>query len=136
MLLSLGMLLKENRQRFIVGAALASFAVLILFFNIRQMGEDNFRILDNNQEHNKRRARRCSLFIEALAANPDKQDSLNSNIQILDELHAYKGATQYNVIRESGKAYTISYLGITAGDNMNSFCYNRLKYCQKSSTEP
>src|SRR5690606_24604205 len=65
---------------------------------------------------------------------PEKQDSLNCNIAIADELHAYKNATQYNVIKEAMKAYTNKLMiGITtAGDNMNSFCYNRLKYCQKS----
>ncbi len=93
-----------------------------IYINIRQMGEaDTFRILDNNQEHSiSGELGDGSIFIEALAANPDKQDSLNSNIQILDELHAYKNATQYNVIRESGKAYTNKLcLGITT------------KYCQK-----
>ena len=44
-----------------------------------------------------------------------------------------KNASQYNTIKESGKAYRNSMcIGITtAGDNMNSFCYNRMKYCQK-----
>jgi phage terminase large subunit-like protein len=128
---------KSGSKIYIVGAALRQALQSFNFinFNIRQMGEeDSFRILDNNQEHSiSGELGDGSLFIEALAANPDKQDSLNSNIQILDELHAYKNATQYNVIRESGKAYTNKLcLGITtAGDNMNSFCYNRLKYCQK-----
>ncbi len=128
---------KSGSKIYIVGAALRQALQSFNFikFNIRQMGEeDSFRILDNNQEHSiSGELGDGSLFIEALAANPDKQDSLNSNIQILDELHAYKNATQYNVIKESGKAYTNKLtLGITtAGDNMNSFCYNRLKYCQK-----
>ena len=128
---------KSGSKIYIVGAALRQALQSFNFinFNIRQMGEeDSFRILDNNQEHSiSGELGDGSIFIEALAANPDKQDSLNSNIQILDELHAYKNATQYNVIKESGKAYTNKLtLGITtAGDNMNSFCYNRLKYCQK-----
>lgn len=128
---------KSGSQIYIVGAALrqALQSFNFILFNIRQMGEaTNFRILDNNQEHSiSGELGDGSIFIEALAANPDKQDSLNSNIQILDELHAYKNATQYNVIKESGKAYSNKLcLGITtAGDNMNSFCYNRLKYCQK-----
>lgn len=128
---------KSGSKIYIVGAALrqALQSFNFILFNIRQMGEeDNFRILDNNQEHSiSAELSDGSIFIEALAANPDKQDSLNSNIQILDELHAYKNATQYNVIKESGKAYSNKLcLGITtAGDNMNSFCYNRLKYCQK-----
>lgn len=128
---------KSGSKIYIVGAALRQALQSFNFinFNVRQMGEaDNFRILNNNQEHSiSGELGDGSIFIEALAANPDKQDSLNSNIQILDELHAYKNATQYNVIKESGKAYSNKLcLGITtAGDNMNSFCYNRLKYCQK-----
>lgn len=128
---------KSGSKIYIVGAALrqALQSFNFILFNIRQMGEaTNFRILDNNQEHSiSGDLGDGSIFIEALAANPDKQDSLNSNIQILDELHAYKNATQYNVIKESSRAYTNKLcLGITtAGDNMNSFCYNRLKYCQK-----
>lgn len=128
---------RSGSKLYIVGAALRqalqSFGFIL--FNIRQMGEeDSFRILDNNQEHSiSGEFDDGSIYIEALAANPEKHDSLNSNIQILDELHAYKNATQYNVIRESGKAYTNKLcLGITtAGDSMTSFCYNRLKYCQK-----
>src|SRR5690606_8559788 len=98
-----------------------------ILFNLRHMGEaDNFRILNNNQEHSiSGELGDGSIFIEALAANPDKHDSLNSNIQILDELHAYKTPKQYNVIKESGKAYTNKIcIGITtAGDDMSSFCY-------------
>ena len=54
-------------------------------------------------------------------------------IQICDELHAYKNAKQYNVIKESGKAYTNKLcIGITtAGDDPNGFCAQRLRYCQK-----
>ena len=99
------------------------------------MGEaDNFRVRDNNQESSIiGDLGDGSLHIEALAANPDKQDSLNCNIAIADELHSYKRATQYNVIKEAMKAYTNKLMiGITtAGDNANSFCYHRLVYCQK-----
>lgn len=128
---------KSGSKIYIVGAALrqAQQAFNFINFNIKQMGEaDNFRILDNNQEHSiSGDLGDGSLYIEALAANPDKQDSLNSNIAIADELHAYKTPKQYNIIKESMKAYTNKLMiGITtAGDNMNSFCYNRLKYCQK-----
>lgn len=106
-----------------------------ILFNLRQMGEDNnFRILDNNQEHSiSGELSDGFLYIKALAANPDKQDSLNCNVGIADEIHAYKTPKQYNIIKEAMKAYTNKLvIGITtAGDNMNSFCYNRLKYCQK-----
>ncbi|HZH60214.1 MAG TPA: terminase large subunit [Metabacillus sp.] len=104
-------------------------------FNLEQMGEkQNFRVIDNNQEHSiSGEIGDGSLFIQALAANPDRQDSLNCNIAIADELHAYKTPKQYNIIKEAMKAYTNKLMiGITtAGDNMNSFCYQRLQYCKK-----
>ena len=128
---------KSGAEIVIVGEklkqALQSFNFLL--FNLRNLGEENsFRILDNNQEH--------SIYgdfgngymrIETIAGNSDRMDSLNTLIQILDELHLYKSASHYNTIKESGKAYRNSLcVGITtAGDNPNSFCYNRLKYCQK-----
>jgi phage terminase large subunit-like protein len=99
------------------------------------MGEkDGFRVIDNNQEHSIRgNLGDGSLFIQALAASPDRQDSLNCNIGIADEIHAYKTPKQYNIIKEAMKAYTNKLMiGITtAGDNVNSFCYQRLVYCKK-----
>lgn len=113
--------------------ALQSFNFLL--YNLEQMGEvDNFRILDNNQEHSISGDLEDGFMrIETIAGNSDRMDSLNTLVQILDELHLYKNASQYNTIRESGKAYRNSLcIGITtAGANMNSFCYNRLLYCQK-----
>lgn len=45
--------------------------------------EENFRILNNNQEHSiTGDMGDGSIYIEALAANPDRQDSLNCNIAI------------------------------------------------------
>ena len=128
---------KSGSTIYIVGAALrqAKQSFDFINFNLKQMGEEeNFRILANNQESSiSGDLGDGSIHIEALAANPDKQDSLNCNIAIADELHAYKKATQYNVIKEAMKAYTNKLMiGITtAGDNQNSFCYNRLVYCQK-----
>lgn len=122
---------------YIVGAALrqASQSFDFITFNLDEMGErENFRIRNNNQEKSiVGDLGRGSLHIEALAANPDSQDSLNCNVAIADELHAYRSPKQYNVIKESMKAYTNKLMiGITtAGDNMNSFCYNRMVYCQK-----
>ncbi len=113
--------------------ALQSFNFLI--YNVNQMGEaDNFRILDNNQEHSiTGELGKGFMRIETVAGNSDRMDSLNTLIQILDELHLYKSASQYNTIKESGKAYRNSMcIGITtAGDNMNSFAYQRMVYCQK-----
>jgi phage terminase large subunit-like protein len=99
------------------------------------MGEEsNFRIIDNNQEHSiSGQIGDGSIYIQALAANPDSQDSFNCNIAIADEIHAYTKAKQYNIIKEAMKAYSNKLMiGITtAGDNMNSFCYRKLQYCMK-----
>lgn len=112
--------------------ALESFD--FISFNLEQMGEkESFRVIDNNQEHSiQGDLGDGSIFIQALAANPDRQDSLNCNIAIADEIHAYKTPKQYNIIKEAMKAYTNKLMiGITtAGDNMNSFCYKRLLYCK------
>ena len=122
---------------YIVAAALKQALECFNFirFNIKYMGEDDtFRILDNNAEHSiTREFDNGSVRIEALASNPDKQDSLNANLAILDEIHAYKTPKNYNLFKEMMKAYTNKLLiGITtAGDNMNSFCYRKLKYCKK-----
>ena len=128
---------KSGAEIVIVGAllkqALQSFNFLL--YNLEQMGEKStFRVLDNNQEHSiSGELGDGYLRIETIAGNSDRMDSLNTLIQILDELHLYKNASQYNTIKESGKAYRNSLcIGITtAGDNMNSFCYNRKKYAQK-----
>ena len=94
-----------------------------------------FQIRDNHQEHVLKRewTGGGSVYIEAVAANPDSQDSFNCNIAIADEIHAFKKAAQYNRFKEAMKAYTNKLMiGITtAGDNMNSFCYRRLDYACK-----
>ena len=128
---------KSGAEIVIVGnllkQALQSFDFLL--YNLEAMGEaDNFRVLNNNQERSiSGELGDGFIRIEALAGNSDRMDSLNTLIQILDELHLYKNASQYNTIRESGKAYRNSLcIGITtAGDSMTSFCYNRLQYCKK-----
>jgi phage terminase large subunit-like protein len=109
--------------------------------NLEAMGEkENFRILDNNSEHSINRSfydhegkKSGAMKIQALASDAKKADGLNANIFILDELHAYKNANEYFVYKQAMKAYVNKLLiGITtAGDNMNSFCYQRLQYCQK-----
>ncbi|NOP79602.1 terminase large subunit [Bacillus paranthracis] len=135
---ALGLLNRKSGSKvYIVAAALKQSLESFNFinFNLAQMGEkENFRVIDNNQEHSiSGDLGDGSLFIQALAANPDKQDSLNCNIAIADELHAYKTPKQYNIIKEAMKAYTNKLMiGITtAGDDMTSFCYQRLQYCKK-----
>ena len=74
-----------------------------------------------------------SIEIQAMPSNPDSQDSFNSNFSIADEVAAYKKPAQYNRFKEAGKAYTNKLIvGITtAGDNMNSFGYQRMEYAVK-----
>jgi len=128
---------KSGSKCYIVGAALKQSleSFNFILFNIDQMGErDSFRILDNNQEHSiSGDLGDGYLYFQAMAANPDTQDSLNCNIAICDEIHAYKKPKQYNLFKEAMKAYTNKLMiGITtAGDDMTSFCYQKLQYCKK-----
>ena len=108
--------------------------------NIVYMGErENFKILDNNSEHSIGRSflddqgeKTGAIKIQALASDAKRADGLNANIIILDEMHAYKSANEYFVYKQAMKAYINKLLiGITtAGENMSSFCYQRLIYCQ------
>lgn len=110
-----------------------------LDYNIRLMGEDekhggSVKIIDNNNEHSmEAELLDGSFFIRALAANPDAQDSLNCNIAICDEIHAFTKPKQYNLFKEAMKAYSNKLLiGIsTAGDNEQGFLGQRLQYCRK-----
>lgn len=119
--------------------ACQSFDFIMHSLRASHMIED-FRVLNNNAEHSisyefKDDAGQPvgSVRIEALAANPDAQDSFNCNIAIADEIHSFKKASQYNRFKEAMKAYTNKLMiGITtAGDNQNSFCYRRLEYALK-----
>lgn len=71
-----------------------------------------------------------SIKIIAMPTNPDSQDSFNANFAIADEVAAYKRPAQYNRFKEAQAAYTNKLMvGITtAGDNINSFGYNRMEY--------
>lgn len=107
-------------------------------YNVERMGEQDkdgghCHIIDNNNEHSITAALSDGSFsIRALAASPDRQDSLNANICICDEIHAFKQPKQYNLFKECQKAYTNKLLiGIsTAGDNEQAFLGQRLKYCR------
>ena len=99
-----------------------------------------FQIKDNSFEHSIKYQFHDdngqpdgSIEIQAMPANPESQDSFNSNFSIADEVAAYKKPAQYNRFKEAGKAYTNKLIvGITtAGDNMNSFGYERMEYAVK-----
>lgn len=119
--------------------ALQSFQFILNSLRYNGMVED-FRVLDNYAEHSLTYQFEDEygnpsgyIRIEALASNPDAQDSFNCNIAIADELHAFKKPAQYNRFKEAMQAYTNKLMiGITtAGDNVNSFCYQRLDYAVK-----
>lgn len=134
---------KSGATIYIVAAsqkqACQSFDFILHSLRSNGMIED-FRVLNNNAEHSisyqftdAAGAVVGTIHIEALASNPDAQDSFNCSIAIADEIHAFKRASQYNRFKEAMKAYTNKLMiGITtAGDEINSFCYRRLDYAVK-----
>lgn len=132
---------KSGSKVYVTSAALMQSLESFNFinYNVKRMGEDNIKagghikVIDNNNEHSMQAEfSDGSFYIRALAASPDKQDSLNCNIAICDEIHAFKAPKQYNLFKEAMKAYTNKLLiGITtAGDNEQGFLGQRLKYCR------
>ena len=132
---------RSGSKTYIASAALMQSLESFNFlkYNIDRMGENqrdggSVKVIDNNNEHSLESSLPDgSFFVRALAANPDTQDSLNCNIAIVDECHAFKKPKQYNLFKEAMKAYTNKLLiGIsTAGDNEQLFLGQRLKYCRK-----
>ena len=135
---------KSGSKCYISSAALMQSleAFNFLDYNVERMGEKQVRgkkgglvkVIDNNNEHSMEASfSDGSFFIRALAANPDAQDSLNANLCICDEIHAFKEPKQYNLFKECQKAYTNKLLiGIsTAGDDAQGFLGQRLKYCRQ-----
>lgn len=139
---ALGLLYRKSGSKIYVSAAALKQTLETFNFvkyNIKNMGEwdeqgGHFHIIDNNNEHSIKAEIGGGFFeLNALAANPDAQDSLNGNIAICDEIHAFKQPKQYNLFKEMMKAYTNKLMiGIsTAGDNPNCFLAQRLKYCKR-----
>ena len=97
--------------------------------------KDGWRILDNNMEHKieNNDIAGGSISLNALASNPDGQDSFNCNVVIADEVHAYKGPKQFNILEEATAAYSNKkVIAIsTAGDDGNGFLAQRLEYARK-----
>ena len=136
---------KSGSQIYITAAALKQSLESFndILYTLRYKGidqEEGCRIHDNNIEHSieltfpdETGKITGSLKITAVAANPDAQDSFNCNIAIADEIHAFRKAAQYNRFKEAMKSYTNKLMiGITtAGDNVNSFGYQRLEYAEK-----
>ena len=143
---ALALLERESGSKvYVVGAALKQametfenwqYNIEVSMYKNRKAAQKaGWRILDNNMEHSISHERLAggSISLNALASNPDGQDSFNCNIVIADEVHAYKRAKQYNILKEATKAYTNKLvIGITtAGDDATGFCAQRLDYCVK-----
>lgn len=106
-----------------------------LQFNVDRYHDGSFRIRDNNAEHSitNDMGPDGSIYIQALASDEKRLDSLNSNLLIVDEMHAFKSPKKYKLMKDSQKAYRNKLLiGIsTAGDIPNGFLAQRLTYAQK-----
>ena len=133
---------KSGSTVYVVAAALKqaleSFNFLTFSLKYRKIDKD-FEIHDNSFEHSikyefKKNGRPDgTIEIQIMASNPDAQDSFNCNFAILDEVAAFKKASQYNRFKEAQAAYTNRLcIGITtAGDNVNSFGHGRMEYAIK-----
>ena len=114
-----------------------------LKFNMKYHGlddDEDMHILDNSFNHQIEYQFRDEegrpdgrIDINALASNPDSQDSFNCNFAIADEVAGYKKAKQYTLFKDAQKGYRNKLMfGITtAGDNANSFGYRHMEYAIK-----
>ena len=142
----LAVLERESGSRvYVVGAALKQaletfeswrYNIETVMYGTRKKAQKaGWRILDNNMEHSISHEKLAggSISLNALASNPDGQDSFNCNIVIADEVHAYKRAKQYNILKEATQAYTNKLVIAisTAGDDATGFCAQRLTLCRK-----
>lgn len=142
---ALGLLLRKSGSKIYVAAAALKQAMEtfdnwdynvehVLYDNRKAAQADGWRILDNNMEHSISHddLDGGSLHMQALAYNPDKQDSFNCNIVIADEIHAFKNAQPYNRLKEATKAYTNKLIVAitTAGDDPTGFCAQQVDYCK------
>lgn len=136
---------KSGAKCYIVAAALKQTleAFHFLTFSIRYFKlESQFEIKDNSFDHTIKYTFKKdgkpdgSIEIIAMPSNPDSQDSFNCNFAIADEVAAYRKPAQYNRFKEAQRSYTNKLMiGITtAGDNINSFGYNRQEYAVKVAT--
>lgn len=131
---AMGILERASGSKIYIVAATVRDAMQSFNFlkhNVNNWNDEGFRILDNNQAHSieKKFTDGSSVYVEALVA----RDSIVGNVNILDELHQYKSAQTYLRMKKAQKAYSNKLtIGITtAGDSMNSFGYEHMRYCQR-----
>lgn len=132
----------SGSKMYVVAAALRQTMEIFNFidFNISELGADDkehngpFHIINNNNEHSIKAEIGGGLFsLDALASNPDAQDSFNCNFAIADEIHAFKKSKQYTLFRDAMNAYRNKLmLGIsTAGDDPNGFLAQRVNFSKR-----
>lgn len=104
-------------------------------FNVERWNDKSIRIKDNNQEHSitANFGDDGSFYIQALANDESRLDSLNGNVTVIDEAHTMRNSKKYGLMKKTMSAYRNSMLFVisTAGDIPTGFLANRLKYCQK-----
>lgn len=135
---------QSGSEVYVVGGALkqALQSFDFLDYNLKRSGlrvsedpEYGLRVTNNNFEHSISGDVGSDGFvsINALASSTDKQDSFNCNIVIADEMHTYKSAAQYQVLKDATKAYTNKLvIGISSGGKLaHGFCAKRVDYCRK-----
>ena len=136
---------RSGSKQYIVANSLKQTlqAFNFLKFNMQWHGldkDEDMRILDNSFNHSieyqfkDEEGRPDGMIdINALASNPDSQDSFNCNFAIADEIAGYKKAKQYTLFKDAQKGYRNKLIiGITtAGDNANSFGYRHMEYAIK-----
>ena len=106
---------------------------------VKDEPETGLRIIDNNMERSiSGDVGDGMISINALAANPDKQDSFNCNIVIADEAHTYKSPQQYQILKDATKAYTNKLVIIISSNGPNArgfllvLCIARIMLCDPS----
>jgi phage terminase large subunit-like protein len=141
----LGLLQSKNNSRLIItSASLAQSCISFHYLqyvlrkkkcvNDYRKKNNDFTVVDNNNQHIIKSTFNVGKFdIIPMASDVSRQDGENCNLVICDEIHAFREERQYTIFREATAVYPEALLvGITtAGDNINSFCYNHLKYCKK-----
>ena len=103
-----------------------------LKFNVERWNDKNIRIKDNNQEHSVTAnfGVEGSFFIQALANDESRLDSLNGNVIILDEAHTMRNSKKYGLMKKTMSAYRNSMLFVisTAGDIPTGFLASDSRY--------
>ena len=104
-------------------------------FNVERWNDKSIRIKDNNQEHSitANFGDDGSFYIQALANDESRLDSLNGNVTVIDEAHTMRNSKKYGLMKKTMSAYRNSMLFVisTAGDIPTGFLAICLKYCQK-----